>query len=410
MPRRGISLAMGKGSLKRIAALTALATTSMMVAGAVNVAALVGVTTPEITTTIPGTTTQVTVPSTTTTVPSTPVTPETTVTTPKVTTPKVTTPEVSTPKVSTPKVQTPKVQTPKGTPSVTGESGSGGGGSGGGGSTIRQQTSSTIDTVGGLVDGGTSGTTSGATKSIGGAGGTLAGAGGGALSGGGGAAGAGSGSNALAALGFFDGGGPGGAAGGGGNDIFGAGGSGGPGAGGGLPATLSAARARQLRSVLEQVEGCMSAIAPLDRRVLSMRAGGAGAAPLSRSQVAARLGIPARQVRLSERRGLSGLRTAGEQTGCAGPLAGGPFAVTGIGAVTLATLLASPGTGTAVLSQSGGSDYVPARLASPGAESPLAGLAGGGESGPPWLVVLFTVLFSVAIAALMRELRSSVGA
>jgi hypothetical protein len=53
---------------------------------------------------------------------------------------------------------------------------------------------------------------------------------------------------------------------------------------------------------------------------------------------------------------------------------------------------------------------VPARLAEPGAESPLAGLSGSGQSGPAWLVVLFTVLFSVSIAGLMRELRSSIGA
>jgi hypothetical protein len=156
----------------------------------------------------------------------------------------------------------------------------------------------------------------------------------------------------------------------------------------------------------------MSAIAPIDRQVLAMRAGGAGAAPLSRSQVAARLGVSPRQVRFSERRGLVGLRTAAEQTGCAGAV-GGPFAVSGIGLMPLATLtpaygaLPAAATGAA---QTGEGAYVPARQAEPGVESPLAGLAGNGDSGPAWLVVLITVLFSVAIAGLLRELRSSVGA
>ena len=80
---------MGKGRLKRIAALTTLATTSVMVAGVVNVPALGDLSVPTVTTTVPTTT----VPSTTVTVPSTPVTPTTTVTTPTVTTPTVTTPE-----------------------------------------------------------------------------------------------------------------------------------------------------------------------------------------------------------------------------------------------------------------------------------------------------------------------------
>ena len=67
---------------------------------------------------------------------------------------------------------------------------------------------------------------------------------------------------------------------------FGGGSIGGPGGGGGsLPPTLSAAGAKQLRAALELFAECMSSIAPIDRQVLSMRAGGAGAAPLSRPQV-----------------------------------------------------------------------------------------------------------------------------
>jgi len=212
---------------------------------------------------------------------------------------------------------------------------------------------------------------------------------------------------------MFDGGGPGGAGGtGGGGPSAGAGtfGGGAAGGSGGLPATLSAAGAKQLRAALELLDGCMSAIAPLDRQVLGMRAGAPGAAPLSRGQVATQLGVSTRQVRLSERRGLSGLRTAAEQTGCAGPV-GGPFSVSTIGPLALTMPVAAPGTLQVAPGVAAGDGYyVPARQAEPGAGSPLAGLADNGQNGPAWLVVLITVLFSVAIAGLLRELRGSVGA
>jgi hypothetical protein len=145
--------------------------------------------------------------------------------------------------------------------------------------------------------------------------------------------------------------------------------------------------------------------------VLSMRAGGAGAAPLSRPQVASQLGVSTRQVRLSERRGLSGLRGAAEQTGCAGPV-GGPFAVSSIGppAALFAVATTSGLVTTAASADGGGNGYVAARQAQRGGESPLARLTGNGGNGPAWLVVLVTVLLSVSIAGLMRELRDSVGA
>jgi hypothetical protein len=155
----------------------------------------------------------------------------------------------------------------------------------------------------------------------------------------------------------------------------------------------------------------MSAIAPLDRQVLSMRAGTAGGAPpLTRGQVASKLGVSTRQVRFSERRGLTGLRTAATESGCAAPV-GGPFAVSGLGASPLMTLATASGAGALGGPGHAGRDgYVPARQAAPGVDSPLAALAHNGQSGPPWLIVLITVLFSVAIAGLLRELRSSMGA
>jgi hypothetical protein len=395
---------MGNGRLKRIAALTTLATTSVMVVGVVNVPALVDLPT----TTVPTTT----VPSTSVTVPSTPVTPPTTVTTPTVKTPTVTTPTVT-----TPTVKTPTVKAPSGTTSGGSGGTSGGGGGGGGGGAIEKLTTDVTGTVGGAVGGVTSGgSTSGSTSNtVSGVKGTV-----GSVAGGGGAGGGGTtagGTNpALQALSAFDGGGgPGGTAGpGGGGSGSGPGGGafgrpGGP--GGGLPPTLSAAGAKRLRAALELLAECMSAIVPIDRQVLSMRAGGPGAAPLSRPQVASQLGVSTRQVRLSERRGLAGLRVAAEQTGCAGPV-GGPFAVSRIGPLQLSLLATTSGVlapATLASADGGGSPYVPARQAQPGAESPLARLSGNGGAGPAWLVVLVTVLLSVSIAGLMRELRHSVG-
>jgi hypothetical protein len=394
------------GCLKRIAALTALATTAVMVAGVVNVpAALTLPSTDPVTTTLDKTT-QVTVPSTTTTVPSTPVSPTTTVTTPTVTTPKSPTKTITDTGSSTldQTTSTAKKTTGTVTQSPTSGSGGGGGGSGGGaGSTLTKHTSSTIDAVTGVASGGTSG-----------AKGTLGMAGGGSLTGTAGGGGTAGSSTGLGAFGFFGGsggpGGPGASAGGTGTNIFGGpAGGGGAGGGGGLPPTLSAAGAKQLRFALEQLDGCMSAIAPIDRQVLGMRAGGGGAPPLSRSQVASRLGVSTRQVRLSERRGLSGLRVAAEQTGCAGAL-GGPFAVSGIGDLTPMVFAAAPGAGFPAQGGAAGGDYVPARAAEAESGSPLKDLQRNGTSGPAWLVVLVTILFSVSIAALTRELRSSVGA
>jgi hypothetical protein len=407
---------MGKGSLQRIAALTAIATMAVMACGAVNVGALVGISTPTVTT--DGTVPTVTAPSTTVTVPSTPVTPTTTVTTPTLTTsPKPTTqsPTGSTSTGSTPSgsrtsptdtvksivkdttdTATKTVEGVAGTVGGTSESGGSGGG-GSSGSSSPGGTSAT-KTVGGLLSTGTSTLESGAGTGAAGGGGTA------------GAGATGSNNAALQALGFFGGSsGPGGGAAGGGGDgaasIFGGGSS-----GDGLPPVLSAAGAKQLRAALDLLDGCMPAIAPLDRQVLMMRAGGAGAAPLSRGQVASRLGVSTRQVRFSERRGLSGLRTAAAQTACAGG-PGNPFSVAGIAVSPLVALTTAPGAAPLAHDAAAGGEYVPARQAQPGAgESPLARLTDGAESGPAWLVVLVTVLFSVSIAGLMRELRSSLGA
>jgi hypothetical protein len=74
------------------------------------------------------------------------------------------------------------------------------------------------------------------------------------------------------------------------------------------------------------------------------------------------------------------------------------------------TAAGASGPAAAAAGGASGAGYIAAREAGPGSESPLARIAGGGESGPAWLIVLVTVLFSVAVAVLMRELRTSLGA
>ena len=220
-------------------------------------------------------------------------------------------------------------------------------------------------------------------------------------------------SNGMVFLGGPGGGGP-AAPGGGmfGGDGFGGAGGGGfaGGAGGGsLAAMLAGASTKQLRSVLSHLEGCMPELPAVDRRVISMRAGLNGAAPMSQKQVGQRLGLSQQQVRGTERRAFNRLQYAAATTSCAAAVVG-PFDVAGIGNLTGQLLYAGavPVNGSALSLASNAADpFAAARGIVSRSASPLFDLGDGGGSGPAWVIILFTVLFSVAIAALTRELRSS---
>jgi hypothetical protein len=180
----------------------------------------------------------------------------------------------------------------------------------------------------------------------------------------------------------------------------------GGGGGGSLAAMLAGATPMQLRAVLSHLEGCMPQLPAIDRRVISMRAGLNGA-PLTRPQVGQRLGMSRQQVRNTERRALNRLQYAAANTGCAGTLVG-PFAVAGIGSLLPQLQFAGPvpvNGGSLTLTGGAGGPFEQARgLVSRSAE-PLLRLGEGGGSGPAWAIILFTVLLSVSIAALTRELR-----
>ena len=388
---------MGKGRLERIAVLCMLATVAVLAGGALPVPAQLSV--PGTTVTAPSTT--VTVPSTTVRVPST----ATTVTTPQT---KVTTPSTKVTRPST-KVTTPTVKSPAPKPPATGvkpadsvtKKVTSPPSSGADGGTVKK----TVDTVSKVT--GTSGGSS-SVDSVGDAVGGVAGGLTGSLT----RSGSGTGDAGASGLGAGPGGltflsGPGGGGASGGPGAFGpgaGGGSGGGSAGGGgsLAAMLAGASAKELRAVLEQLEGCLPALAGVDRRVISMRAGLSGA-PLSRAQVGRRLGLSRTAGRASERRALDRLQFAAANTGCAGAVVG-PFDPAGIGNLAPQLVLA----GAVPVNAGGGAGtFAPVRGITGRSASPLFELGGGGGSGPAWAIILFTVLLSVSIAALTRELRHS---
>ena len=176
------------------------------------------------------------------------------------------------------------------------------------------------------------------------------------------------------------------------------------GGGASLAVMLTGASPKQLRAVLDHLEGCLPALPAIDRQVISMRAGVNGA-PLTRPQIGAQLGLTRQQVRSTERRALNRLQYAAANTSCAANVVG-PFDVAGIGNLTPQLIFAGavPVGGS---SATPAGDFTQARGVVKEAVSPLISLDGNGQSGPAWAIILFTVLFSVAIAALTRELRSS---
>jgi hypothetical protein len=131
-----------------------------------------------------------------------------------------------------------------------------------------------------------------------------------------------------------------------------------------------------------------------------MRAGLNGA-PLSRTQVGQRLGLSPQAVRNRERRALNRLQYAAATTSCAAVVVG-PFDPAGIGDLSPQVVLAG-----AVPVGVVAGNIAQTRGIVGQSVSPLFGLSGGDGSGPAWAIILFSVLLSVALAALTREVRHS---
>jgi len=389
---------MGIGSLKRIAALCTLATTAVLAGGAVSVPAQLSV--PSTTVTVPAPT--VTVPSTTVRVPST----TTTVTTPpvEVRTPK---PVVKSPGVTAPAPRAPApaavskpVQKVTQTISPTADAAGG----------TAKRTLDTASKVGGTSGGSSSG---GGTLDVGAVTGGLTQTATGAVGGRDGGivsspTGQGAGTGLVRGPGgmtFLAGPGGGGGTGAGPSALFGVGPGGGSASTGGrsLAAMLAGASTKELRAVLEQLEGCLPALSAVDRRVISLRAGLAGS-PLTRAQVGRRLGLSPSAVRSSERRALNRLQYAAATTGCAAAVVG-PFDPAGVGNLAPQLVLAGA---VPVHTNVASGELTQGRGIAGRSASPLFGLGGGDGGGPAWAIVLFTVLLSVSVAALTREVRQSV--
>ena len=343
------------------------------------------------TTTVPGTTTTVTVPQ-----PSqiTDGVTKVVTKTPPVPAPAPKPPPVSAPR--TPSVTAPSatVKTPAGsvrTPSVS--VGAGGGGGGGG---IQVGAGGTSVSVGGGGGGTATNTTDTVRRVTGGGGG-----GGGTASPGGGLAGTAPGSGGdLAAPGS----GPGAPA-------------GGPGGTRSLARSVPSSgriSAGELVTLVTQLQGCLTALPPLQRDFLIFRAGLDGGGTRSISQLSRALGVSPARAQAIQRSAVRGLRSASLSGSCSGGTAyaysAGLFASPALLGSPLGVLF-GPGEGRNTLQTATagtGGAATPARGARPTLGEALRDLGGDGGA-PPLIPAMAILLFLAAsIAALMREARRSI--
>jgi hypothetical protein len=310
------------------------------------------------------------------------------------------------PTVTTPKVTTPTVKVPSA--KVTAPTGGGG--------SVTVQTPSA--TVGGSTGGGGGGTTRtgvsvGGTSVSAGGGGTVTTGGGDTVRQLTGSPSAGTGISPL--LGGGGGGGPAGGAGATGTATGPGGTAGGPGAG---PGTLRSLRmipasgivtTSALVALVEQLQGCLTELPPLQRDFLIFRAGLDGGGSRTLSELSRALGVSPARARLIQRRAVQGLRGAAQRGSCAG----------GTAIAYAAGLFASP----ALLGDPLGSLFGPdagrgdrrtvgsTATAYPTAQrtfgQTLRDLGGDSSPGELWLVLAVILLLAASVAGLMREARRS---
>jgi hypothetical protein len=175
---------------------------------------------------------------------------------------------------------------------------------------------------------------------------------------------------------------------------------------------------RRLRRTVARLAGCLYGVAPVDRRVLVLRAGPGRARPHSRAAVARRLALPLTRVTRSERRGLRSLRATNRFTGCGaageasrGELVASTPPMTLAGAGWSGPLIRAPGGDRArggrgrpegeggVLGARAEGTAPPLAAAPPGLGLPAEEDGGGGEP----LVLLAFVAATIATAALVAR-------
>ncbi len=170
---------------------------------------------------------------------------------------------------------------------------------------------------------------------------------------------------------------------------------------------LRGRKLRRLRRTLTDAEGCISALPPLARRELSLRAGLGSGRPLSRRVIARRFGIGIPAVIQLERASLRALREARDtgQCGAGGTAAGGVMAVAN-GSEQLAWGGGEPGSSAKPKpgTPEGGSD-VRGVSASGGPEEFLDPFNTGGDDTPYELLLLAAL--AIATLAAVAALRSS---
>jgi hypothetical protein len=160
-------------------------------------------------------------------------------------------------------------------------------------------------------------------------------------------------------------------------------------------------------AALAALEGCFYSLSPFEQQVLVVRTGLDGRTPLTRSQLAAALGMPATAIGRTEQGALAQLEAAAVSDGCMPvgttsaltPLVDGPFGP--IGSIAPALAAASRA---AVAGES-----APAAFSTSAVGDPLSSLDGHSEAaGPFWSALVIALLLTSALAALGREWRRSV--
>ena len=161
---------------------------------------------------------------------------------------------------------------------------------------------------------------------------------------------------------------------------------------------------RRLELAVERARQCLDDLGPGERRVLDLRAGVGPGTPLSRSQVARRLGLGVSQTRRIERRGLRRLDTLASAGACGGATSGSLMAVGGLAIANGdATLVAEasdlrPRSGVGGVVAHGGDDPRAGGRSGSGFDPLPPPIGDGGEA-----TLLVALCLLVALALLVRR-------
>jgi hypothetical protein len=169
-----------------------------------------------------------------------------------------------------------------------------------------------------------------------------------------------------------------------------------------------------LQALVAQLAGCFYALTPFEQQVLVVRTGIDGRQPVSRTMLASALGTTPARIAQTERTAIRELDHASRTDGCmpfaaaaslftaASAFVGGPFGPLGYVTPAIAS------TGRPGLTPPSASEDATFASGTSSLAERLAGLEDGGKAGPLWMIILISLMFFLAAAALGREVRRSV--